>query len=471
MKYPLVLLTCFFCLGIFLAQRIKIPFFFIFVLAWLFVILCCFSFQKDLEFDIFLICLAFCLGAILLVNCRILPRDHVSGFTSCKNDLFYTLKGSIHSQPEFKNNRTTFIFEAREIECAYFKQKCSGLVLVYLKGRRNFRFAEQLTLIGNLYRPYSFGRARQRTYRDYLSSQGIFSLMQARFFRRSGKFHRTSLFRGFTLSLKEKIERIFLKYVPDLPASIIDAMVLGEKKNIPPLIYNSMVKSGTVHILVVSGFNVGIIGFIVHLFLKIIRIPRQIRFYPSASLLIIYCVMTGASTPVVRATVMGIFFMLGNIARREPDIYNSLALAALFILGINPRQLFDVGFQLSFASVISIAYLYPKITSLLRLDSLKRGVFKFLIDGCLVSFSAWLGTAGFIAYYFGLFSPVTVLANLFIVPLATFITLSGLSLVMAAILFTPLAVFFASGSELAVALLLKLNTALIKIPHAYFYLS
>jgi competence protein ComEC len=113
----------------------------------------------------------------------------------------------------------------------------------------------------------------------------------------------------------------------------------------------------------VSGFNVGIVTFIIILLLKLIRLPRKVRLACAIILLILYCLVTGASTPVVRATVMAGVFLLAYLFKREPDIYNSLFLAAIFILAFNPRQLFDIGFQLSFASVFSIIYIYPKIKS------------------------------------------------------------------------------------------------------------
>jgi predicted membrane metal-binding protein len=93
-----------------------------------------------------------------------------------------------------------------------------------------------------------------------------------------------------------------------------------------------------------------------------------------------------------------------------------------------------------------------------------------LLDAFLVSLAAWFGTMGLIGYYFKIFSPVTVLANIVIVPLASFITLCGFSLVFAAFVSPCLAPFFARSNEFLVALLLHSNNLLIKIPGAYFYL-
>jgi competence protein ComEC len=267
--------------------------------------------------------------------------------------------------------------------------------------------------------------------------------------------------------LKRKTQEIIYKHVSSLTAAILDAMILGERKNIPWFVDDAMMKSGTVHIIVVSGFNVSIITFILLLFLKIVRVPPQARFFIAITCLILYCLATGASTPVVRATVMAVFFLAGYLLKREPDIYNSLSIAAIAILAVNPRQLSDIGFQLSFISVLSIVYLYPKLKLLLRTEALRMRLFKFIAEGYLVSFSAWLGTMGPIAYYFKIFSPVAVLANIFIVPLATLITLSGISLIAVSLICPGLAPFFAFTTELEVFALLKVNAFLVNLPFAY----
>jgi len=273
------------------------------------------------------------------------------------------------------------------------------------------------------------------------------------------------------LRLKLKMEDIIYTYLSSLSASMLDAMILGGRRNIPYLVNNSMIKSGTVHVLVVSGFNVGIVAFIIFLFLKLIRLNRYLIIIITILLLIVYCLLTGASTPVVRATVMAIVFLAGFLLKRVPDIYNSCGLAALFILGVNPEQLFDAGFQLSFISVLSIIYFSGRLERLLCLDCISLKPLKFIINSCLVSFSAWLGTMGLVAVYFKIFSPVTVLANLFIASFAVLITLSGLSLVAAALICPGLAHLFANSNELLVFLLLKVNAFLIQLPGAYFYLS
>ena len=104
------------------------------------------------------------------------------------------------------------------------------------------------------------------------------------------------------------------------------------------------------------------------------------------------------------------------------------------------------------------------------MDKLKLKPLRWLAEGFLVSLSAWLGTAGLIAGYFKLFCPVTVLANIFIVPLATLITFCGFTLVLIG-LFNPLLAGLCGRScELLVAALLQINYLMINLPAAYWYL-
>jgi competence protein ComEC len=279
-----------------------------------------------------------------------------------------------------------------------------------------------------------------------------------------------SVFKKLAFYLKDSTESIFKRCLSPLAANINNAMILGEKKGIPRVVYDSMVKSGTVHIMVVSGFHVGVIAFISGISFKILRIPRKIRYFGVMFCLVLYCFIANASTPVVRSTVMGAFLIIGCFLQRETSLKDSLSLAALFILVVNPRDLFSVSFQLSFASVAAIAYLYPCLKALSKVEKLRIGFLRGIANGLLVSFSAWLGTVGLIAYYFKIISPVAILANLFIIPLASLLILSGLSLAIASVFLPVLLEAFISFNELVVFLLLRLSSFFSEIPFAYRYL-
>jgi len=469
MKRPIVALTVFYCLGIILINYIRVNFWIIAVLTAVIIFLAALL-RKDYIFFILTLLLALLIGGLSLKNSYILPKCHINNFVYYKSNSFYSLSGFIDSDPEFKNNYMQFIFRTNQIQSGLLKWRCCGKILVKIDFLQKLNYGDNLTLVGTLSRPINFDSA-SRSYKGFLARQAIYLIMRIKNLRQiiSNQGNSGSKLVSRIFRLREKMEAIINRHLRDLPAAILSAMVLGQKRNIPWLINDSMVKSGTVHILVVSGFNVGIVAFIINLLFKILRIQKRLRIILAVICLLIYCAITGASNPVVRATVMGITFLSAYFLKRNPDIYNSLATAALFILIINPRQLFDVGFQLSFMSVLAIIYLYPKLKEFLRLENCKIKVLKFIYEGLLVSFSAWLGTLAIIALNFRIIAWITVLANILIVPLATLITLCGFTLVLSGLIWPSLACLFSSPTSMLINLLLNVNAMLIKLPFSYTY--
>jgi len=467
MKHFLPVLTVGLCGGIIFANYSRPPWLLVYSSAVSFLILGILFYRKKAAFDITLVGLAFLLGAAVLKNSYILAPCHIAKIISYKNQQTYIIKGFIAGAPLVKGERVIFTFAAQEIQAGNLNRSCSGKILVSARNNQGLRYGEVLLIQGKLYPPWGWGANKGR-YRDYLRRQGIWFIMNAKSSSSIIRLNirRRCFYQDFALVIKSRLEDMISKYLGGLPAGILGAMILGERRNIPDFINNLMVKTGTVHILVVSGSNVGIVVFIIFLFLRLLRLKRYWRLLVSLPMIVTYCLVTGASNPVVRATVMAIVFTIASLIRRDPDMPNAISVAALFILIFNPRQLFDAGFQLSFASVISIIFLYPKLKQLFRLENLKAKPLRLVLEGCLVSLAAWMGTAGFIAYYFKIFSPVTVLANILVVPLASLITLSGFSLVAMGLFCPVIAPFLARANEALIWVMVAVNALMLKIPGA-----
>lgn len=349
MRRSLVLFTTVFCCGIITASFLKISFWIVYSPTVISLILSILLVKKKLFLNFSICGVIFLLGVILLKNSKVQPECNIANYILYKSNSVYIVKGIIDNNPVVRNNRITFVFKTRELQFNNLRHNCCGDILVYAMGIKNLHYGQELIVYGNLYRPFRIVSSGGRSYRDYLYSQGIRAIMNVRALIQiatPGKYSSLNIKR-ITFWLKNSFQNVIYKYLTGIPAGVVDAMVLGDKRNIPQSINNSMIKSGTIHILVVSGFNVGIVGFIIILWLKIIRLPRRPRLFIACLLLIVYCLITGASTPVVRATIMAVVFILSYFVKREPDIYNSMCLAAICILVVNPQQLFDIGFQLS----------------------------------------------------------------------------------------------------------------------------
>ncbi|MBM3251432.1 MAG: ComEC/Rec2 family competence protein, partial [Candidatus Omnitrophica bacterium] len=254
-------------------------------------------------------------------------------------------------------------------------------------------------------------------------------------------------------------------------SSLLRAMLLGERRDIPVYINDIFIQTGTIHILAISGLNIGIIAFIILIFLKVIRLPRRLRYILTIIFLFLYVFITGSPVSVIRATIMFIVFLSGFLFERESDIFNSLALSCLLILGFNPNQLFDIGFQLSFISLLSIVTFGRKIeTQIYKIFPKKNRILSFFWSSNAVSLAAWLGVLGIIAFNFNIITPLAIIANLFIVPFMIVVSALGLSFVAVSLIFPALGFIFANSASLSLFILVKFTYLLSKLPGAYFYL-
>ena len=184
------------------------------------------------------------------------------------------------------------------------------------------------------------------------------------------------------------------------------------------------------------------LAFMIYLALSVFSLPRRVRTALTIILIWIYTFLVGGGSSVVRAAVMSSVFLLSFVIEREQDTLNTLAVAALAILVFDPGQLFDVGFQLSFVCVLALVKGAPLfLAPLAARQWQKRPVLWFLTESLAVSLAAWLGSAGMIAYYFGLVTPVGLLANIPVVPLSAAVTALGAAIFVVAFLHPAAACF------------------------------
>ena len=163
--------------------------------------------------------------------------------------------------------------------------------------------------------------------------------------------------------------------------------------------------------------------------MRIVCPRRRFAYILTIAGLAAYVLVTGSRPSVVRAALMAGMFLGGYIAERESSILNTLAGAAIIILAFYPYALFHIGFQLSFCSVLYIIIFFPLFRGLWQRHPFFRntGWGRYLGTSLSVSLCAWLGAAGLVAYYFEYVTPLTIAANLLVVPLIALIVALGMT--------------------------------------------
>ncbi|MEN6317333.1 MAG: DNA internalization-related competence protein ComEC/Rec2 [Syntrophaceae bacterium] len=416
--------------------------------------------------------------------------NHISHYIN-KNKV--TVEGIIIDNPQLSPDRTELTVSTSSINNNETSIPVEGLVLLSVDNNQEFHYGDYVRFKTRLKSPYSFQNPGGFDYEKYLRYKGI---KVRAFIKDSSGIVTLRENQGNRINAKlQLLRRNIKKFIKENSQSpereIIQAMILGDQKEIPKDVMENFNKTGTTHIIAISGFNIGIVAimsfFIIRLIMKsskflllqfnIIKISTIFGIMP----VILYTFIAGMGISVIRASIMAIIFMIAIILGKDKDLYNSLSLAALIILVISPYSLFDISFQLSFTAVWAIIFIAPRITMMLFGDNTKetlnhkywiKKIYKNICIFIIVSLSATLGTIPLIVFYFNRVSTVVLLSNLIVVPILGII---AIPICMAIIIVVPLsqtlALFFLNISASIVHISISLVDFFASIPGSSFFIS
>ncbi|MDH7605582.1 MAG: DNA internalization-related competence protein ComEC/Rec2, partial [Melioribacter sp.] len=200
------------------------------------------------------------------------------------------------------------------------------------------------------------------------------------------------------------------------------------------------------HVLAVSGLHVGFISLIFIFLFQRLNIFLKYSFTIIG--LILFMILTNAPPSVVRATIMGIIIILSLMSGRRYNSFNAIALAAFAILLINPDELFNSGFQLSFAAVISILIFYPVLRNSIQQLKIKSNILNNTLLFIALSLAAQIGTIPFVLIYFNKLSLISLIANLIVIPLVGIIIGLGIFTIIISFISPVLCSYYACSNEL-----------------------
>jgi competence protein ComEC len=288
------------------------------------------------------------------------------------------------------------------------------------------------TILKPIPRPLNPG---QFNYSKYMETLGIYDQIQFKdqhiLIKRAGSTTLVGQAERFRNYLLVKLKHTSLGFNE---RAIIQALVLGQKKDVSKALYSSYTAAGAAHILAVSGLHVGILYFILTFILSFTNRLKYGNYIQS--FLIIFCLwffafVTGLSPSVTRAVTMFSIFAFAKTINRESSTMNNLFLSFFLLILINPLWLFHVGFQLSYLAVFSIILVQPKLSRYYRprfyIDKLFWGIFT-------VSIAAQLGVLPLSIYYFHQFPGLFFLTNIVVLPVIGILLGGGILLLILAVL-------------------------------------
>lgn len=368
-----------------------------------------------------------------------------------------TLTGVVDSEVEEKSSRTFgeemrrtahFTFRAEAVETAAGRErKVSGKVRVTAvlpteiqdtsvvkngESRKCPDYGDRLRLHGLLRWPDGERNPGAFDYRRFLAQRNIHVTLttkrpeDCRILSPMGL--QGNLFLKVAYDSRERILSHPKESLPPVHAAVLNGILLGARADLPGTLRDDFERTGTTHILATAGLHTGMVVLLLLGLQKRLRVARRQAQLLTLFALLLYVVMAGGRPSVARAVIIGIVYLLGPLLEREPDLPNALALAAFLLLAWNPHYLMDPGFQMSFATVVTIILLMPLAEHTLKWAQRRirgsgwgRKTLRGFVESILVCFflalTAQIGAMPLVAYYFHQVSLVSVPANTLVVPL------------------------------------------------------
>ncbi|HDO30844.1 MAG TPA: DNA internalization-related competence protein ComEC/Rec2 [Desulfobacteraceae bacterium] len=429
---------------------------------------------------LYLVPVVFILIGFARTGQSLLPPDNpaaISNLLTTKSRV--TLTGTLLHMPEY-NGRTTRFDLA--VDSVLFRRPragnnprlvpAQGRVSLSLKGKpeNTIRPGDRLLVMAVINRTYNYQTPGAFDYRLYLAERAIFVTgripkpADIMVFREPENpwFRRV---RFLPERLRQHIAAFLNNHLEPEAAGLYQALLIGSRSGISAKTLAHFKATGCMHLLAISGIHMALLGLMITLSLtwlmkRSTTLLLHVHVPTVATLLALpplvgYALIAGMNTPVIRALLMAVLFLFAVALRRQRSLVHIVAAAALILLLFKPQALFSVSFQLSFAAVLAITLIYPRLLTILDRgeETAAEGIprwsklYRYILAAFMVSIAATLGALPFLLYYFNRFSTIGPVVNLLVEPLLCFWALP------IGLLATPL-IFFAPG---VAAMLLRLG--------------
>jgi competence protein ComEC len=463
-KRPAIWLTSAYIIGIVVGTRLSKEFALFAGVAAILVAGMAWVLERKSNAGLIPVLILFGLFGILAVQVRLNPTNPLEDIA----DKVVQIQGQIVESPRYTQQRDIYVVETLWVVAEGDKRdvKTKVQVSVYPEGqqkeRQRYSYGDIVEVRGRLEEPPGQRNPKGFDYRAYLQRRGIYNVMSVQPYsiKKTG-VGSLSYVRSLIYALKSRAEAVFDLYVGGEEGALVKTMLLGQKWLLPSEVQRDFQTTGLSHVLAISGLHVGFIAAALLSMARLLCLTKKQAFVFQVCLLCLYCAMVGAAPSVVRAVVMAALLLGGKAVGRQPDMLNNLFVAAFSILLVRPLDLFDVGFQLSFAAVAGIILFAEYFESWLKFLP------RWMAAGLSVTLSAQLGVWPIIAYHFNAFSVVAMIANLFLVPLSGLLVLIGFALMVGALLIPPMGVLLGPAVKLLSFLLVRGNEIFAAIPWAF----
>lgn len=292
-------------------------------------------------------------------------------------------------------------------------------------------------------------------------------------------------FLAWCFANRRQVSRYLQIGIEKYPAvsAVLRAVLLGDDTDMRREWKNIFFETGTLHIFAISGLHIAMLALIMTILLGSLGIQRTEWILFVGPVILIYTLATGARASAVRACIMTLMYLSAPLFKRQFDILSAVACASIFITTVDPSQLWNIGFLLSFICVIGLIAFCPRFEHTMkwvgepdpmrlemesRRRRMMRNIAKYFVSLASATTAGWLASAPLTAYFFGVVTPVALIGNLIAVPLAFLVVLAGCLSIILGSWCTWFADIFNHANVILVSILMWFMDMFRRIPKGSF---
>lgn len=417
--------------------------------------------RKRQAASVAILLLAFLAGALRL-GMADLRTDELAPYT----DKTVVIEGTVVSEAESTSLGSTYVLAVRLVGQDQLYPATGRVLLRDLRlEKETYGYGDLVRVRGKLVRPRGASNFGQFDYRAYLERRGIFYQLAL---STPDSIQYISADQGpAILGRIFELRRRFFQVAAILPpaeTALLKGLTLGERQLVSAETVNFFTASGTVHLMAVSGVHVGMVAALALGLARLLHLPFFLQSVFAGLTVLLYTAWTGFAPSAVRAGIMFTLGLLGLSTGRPRNSLVALAAAALILLTANPLNLFDTGFQLSFAAAAGILYFGSQ-------TALSAPGWRRLGTPLIASAAAQLCTWPLTAYYFSGVSLVGFLASVVAIPVAGLALSLGLAGLLLGSIYLPVGKLILGAAGAALVVLTFLARLFACWPGAFVYVG
>lgn len=441
---------------------------------------------------LFLICLC-----VLLIGCiyvKTLNKNYEERYSEITGTI--NIKAIIISNPDEKEYKYTYTIKVEEINGNKEYQNTKLLLDIKKSNLKESlpQYGDEITITGEFKKPNTARNYKGFDYEEYLRSQKTYGTITSEKYEIISS-NKTNIFNNFIHYVQGNIKENMHYVLDEEEAALCVGILVGDREDISEQTEDNFQKSNLTHMLAVSGSHITYIINAMAVLLS--RVGKRRTKILTIIILIFFMALTGFTSSVIRACIMGILVLLASIIHRKSDTINNLGISALIILIFNPYAIVDVGFLLSYGGTIGIVVLGDRIANSIYkiIDVLSKGkinliesekntikskvenqnkgkrILKYLVNSFSITLSANLIIIPIMAYNFSTVSITFWISNILAAPIMEIVTIFGFIVYFISIIFIPFAQFLGIFLNIFLKILLKIAEVSSLIPGSSIYIK